>query len=107
MSAPINLFLDFIELQDVTAKGIFISFLQHLQPFGITEDYLSEHLVSVACDGADVMVGNHSGVKKFMKERFPSVNVWNCMNHRFKLSVSDAAILYQQIVCSVSCFTKK
>jgi hypothetical protein len=33
MSAPVNLFLDLIELEDLTAKGIFSSLLQHLQPF--------------------------------------------------------------------------
>jgi hypothetical protein len=31
---------------------------------------LSEHLVSVAFDGAAVMLGNHYGVKKLMKD-FP------------------------------------
>jgi hypothetical protein len=48
------------------------------------------NLVYVACDGAAVMLGNHSGVTKFMKERFSSVIVWHCVKHRSELSVSDA-----------------
>jgi hypothetical protein len=50
---------------------------------------LSEHLVSVVCDGVAVMLGNHSGVMK-MKESFPSVIVWNYVNHRLELPESDA-----------------
>jgi hypothetical protein len=41
------------------------------------KDYVSERLVSVACSGAAVILGSHSGVKKLMKERFPSVIVWH------------------------------
>jgi hypothetical protein len=41
----------------------------------MAEDYLREHLVSVPCSGAAVMLGNHSGVKKLMEERFPSPTV--------------------------------
>jgi hypothetical protein len=82
MSAPVNLFLDLTELEDVTTKGIFSSLIQHLQPFGMTEDYLSKHIVSVACNGAAVMLGNHSGVKKLVKGRFPSVIALRCVNHR-------------------------
>jgi hypothetical protein len=69
MSAPVNLFLNLTELEYITAKGILSSLLQHLQSFGMTEGYLSEHLVSVACDDAAVMPRNHSGIKKFMKEK--------------------------------------
>jgi hypothetical protein len=63
---------------------------QNLQPFAMTGDYLSEHLVSVACDSAAVMLGNRSGVKKLIKGRFPFVIVWHCVNHSLELSVSDA-----------------
>jgi hypothetical protein len=64
-----------IELEDVTAKDIFSSLLQHLQPFGMKENYLSEHLVSATCDGAAAMSGNRSEVKKSTKERYPSASV--------------------------------
>jgi hypothetical protein len=77
MSAPVNLFLDLTKLEGVIAKGIFSSLLQHLQPFGMTEDCLDERLVSVACDGAALMLGNHSGVKKLITEKC----MFGCINH--------------------------
>jgi hypothetical protein len=49
ISISVNLFLDFIELEDVTEKGNFSSRFQHLQPFGMTEHYISKHLVSFCC----------------------------------------------------------
>ncbi|XP_030046369.1 E3 SUMO-protein ligase KIAA1586-like [Microcaecilia unicolor] len=90
MPEPVNLFLDLIELPDVTAKGIFSSLLHNLNSIGMTEEYLQDYLVSVACDGANVMLGARGGVKKLLKDKFPSVLVWHCANHRLELSVHDA-----------------
>jgi hypothetical protein len=64
--------------------------LQHPQPFGTTEGYLSENIVSVVCNGAAVMPGNHYGVNRLMKEKFPSDNVGQCVNRRLELPISDA-----------------
>jgi hypothetical protein len=72
----VNLFLDMIQLEDVTASGIFSSLLQYLPHFEMTEDNLG------ACNDAAGMPGNHSGVKKLVKERFSSVAVCHCLNHR-------------------------
>jgi len=35
------------------------------------------------------VLGCKSGVKKLLKEKFPSVLVWHCTNHRLELSVGD------------------
>jgi hypothetical protein len=51
-----------IELDDVSANGIFASLLQHLNSIGISEEYLGNYLVSVTCDGAAVMMGACGGV---------------------------------------------
>ena len=56
----------------------------------MTEDYFKRYLVSLACDGAAVMLGCKSGVKKLLSERFPSIIVWHCANHRLELAVGDA-----------------
>jgi hypothetical protein len=56
----------------------------------MTEEYLKDYLVSVACDGAAVMFGYRGGVKKLLKENFPSVIVWHCASHRLELAVHDA-----------------
>jgi hypothetical protein len=57
MNSPVNLFLDLIELEIVTAKGIFDSLLECLQFFGMTESCLKSYLIIVACDCAAVMFG--------------------------------------------------
>jgi hypothetical protein len=41
----------------------------------MTEEYLNDYLVSVACDDAAVMLGSRSGVKKLLQERFSSIIV--------------------------------
>ena len=90
MNSPINLFLDLVELEKVTAEGVFDSLLKCLHSHGMTEDYFKKYLVSLACDGAAVMLGCKSGVKKLLSERFPSIIVWHCANHRLELAVGDA-----------------
>ena len=90
MNSPINLFLDLVELEKETAEGVFDSLLKCLHSHGMTEDYLKKYLVSLACDGAAVMLGCKSGVKKLLSERFPSIIVWHCANHRLELTVGDA-----------------
>ncbi|KAK0048443.1 E3 SUMO-protein ligase [Biomphalaria pfeifferi] len=89
MTSPVNLFLDLVELESVTANGVFASLLHCLHFYGLTEDFLRRNLVSLACDGAAVMLGSKSGVKALLKEKFPSVLVWHCANHRLELSVGD------------------
>jgi hypothetical protein len=46
------------------------------------ESYLKTNLVFVTCDGEAVMMTGKSVVTKLMKEKFPSVIVWHCINHR-------------------------
>ena len=71
MNSPINLFLDLVELEKVTAEGVFDSLLKCLHSHEMTEDYLKKYLVSLACDCAAVMLGCKSGVKRLLSERFP------------------------------------
>ena len=62
----------------------------YLKFHGITEEYLKDYLVvSVTCDGASVMLGCKSGVKRLLIDKFPSVIVWHFANHRLELSVAD------------------
>jgi hypothetical protein len=89
MTAPVNLFIDLIELDDVTVTGNFSSLICHLQSIGMTEEYLNGYLVSVACDGAAVMFGSRGRVKKLLKQKFPSIIVWHCANHRLESAVHD------------------
>jgi hypothetical protein len=78
-----------IELNDVTASAVFTSLLWHLDSIGISEEYLGNYLVFVTYDGAAVMMGACRGVKKLLKDKFPTIIVWHCANHRPELSVHD------------------
>jgi hypothetical protein len=91
MDYPVSFFffLDLMELQSATANGIFQALLDCLQLYGTKAIFLSSYLVSVACDGAEVMLGRKSGVAKLLKDEFPSVIVWHCASHRLELSVAD------------------
>ncbi|XP_065662819.1 uncharacterized protein LOC136085442 [Hydra vulgaris] len=89
MNSPINLFLDLVELESVTAKGLFVALIECLHSYGMKDEYLENYLFSVACDGAAVMLGCKSGVFKLITNKFPFVIVWHCANHRLELSVGD------------------
>ena len=89
MNSPVNLFLDLVELESVTAQRVFDSLLNCLYSHGITEEFLKRNLVCLACDETAVMLGCKSGVQKLLTEKFPSVLVWHCTNHRVELSVGD------------------
>jgi hypothetical protein len=80
LTEPINLFTDLKELNDVTANGIFTDLFSHLESLGMIEEFLTENLVSLTCDG---------GVSKLFKDKFPCIIVWHCANHRLELSVHD------------------
>ena len=82
--------MDLVELEKVTAEGVFDSLLKCLHSHGMTEDYLKKYLISLACDGAAVMLGCKSVLKKLLSERFPSIIVWHCANHGLELAVGDA-----------------
>ncbi|XP_078509084.1 E3 SUMO-protein ligase KIAA1586-like [Lissotriton helveticus] len=92
MDSPANIFVDLIELSDLSADGIVSSLLSALKkdPINISEDFLSKCLVSVACDGASVMFGRHSGVIKRLQEKIsPNIVAWHCSAHRLELAVHD------------------
>ena len=89
-SGPITFLLQLVELKSMTAENILIALLNCLERNGIDENYLSEHLVGFCSDGASVMLGCKSGVFTRLKQKFPRIIGWHCMNHRIELSVNDA-----------------
>ncbi len=90
MNFPVNLFLDLCELKEgVKAANVFSSLMNCLQFNGMTKQYLKDHLISLSCDGAAVMLGRLNGVAKLMRDEFPSLIVWHCANHRLELAVNE------------------
>ncbi|XP_065675728.1 E3 SUMO-protein ligase KIAA1586-like [Hydra vulgaris] len=116
MNSPINLFLDLVELESVTAKGLFDALRECLHSYGMKDEYLKHYLVSVACDGTAVILGCKSGVFKLITEKLLTVIVWYCANYRLDLSVGNTIREISSInrfksfldkLRRVSCFPKK
>ncbi|KAF0746987.1 E3 SUMO-protein ligase KIAA1586-like, partial [Aphis craccivora] len=50
---------------------------------------LIEHWISFVTDGASVLLGKTNGVAARLKEKFPIIFSWHCINHRLELAVND------------------
>ena len=48
MKSPVNLFLELIELSDMSAVGIFGSLIKCFELHGFTDEYLCDNLVAAA-----------------------------------------------------------
>ena len=75
MTEPTNIIIDIVELNDVTAEGICNALLNCLESIGFSNEFLKEDLISIAADGAAVMLGKNKGVVTLMKQNFPQVLV--------------------------------
>ncbi|XP_050508544.1 E3 SUMO-protein ligase KIAA1586-like [Diabrotica virgifera virgifera] len=87
--SPVHLFLDLVELENVTSRGIFNAVMKWLEGHKIDENVLKSRLVALACDGVAVMLGGKSGIGVLLKEKFPSIVICHFCNHRLELCVSD------------------
>ena len=57
---------------------------------GYTIELLQELFIGFCSDGASVMLGTKSGVGKLLKDKFPDIILWHCLNHRLELAVGNA-----------------
>ena len=90
ISEPEFVFLALCELESQTAEGISTSLLTVLLDAGFTEEYLKENWIAFVSDGASVLMGKRSGVAVRLQEKFPTLLIWHCLNHRLELAVHDA-----------------
>lgn len=88
-SEPVFLFLDLVELKSQTASNIVNQLIECLHTSGFTENFLVEHWVSFVTDGASVLLGKKNGVAVRLKEKYPLIFSWHCLNHRLELAVGD------------------
>lgn len=86
---PECIFLDLCELDSQDAEHIEMKLLETLKIHGFNEEYLKTNWIAIATDGASVMVGKYSGVVTRLRQRYPKLFTWHCLNHRLELSVSD------------------
>ncbi|KAL4082353.1 hypothetical protein QTP88_030035 [Uroleucon formosanum] len=87
--SPVFIFLDLIELKSQTSINIIDQLLECLHQHGFTDIYLKEHWISFVTDGASVLLGKTNGVAARLKEKFPIIFSWHCINHRLELAVND------------------
>jgi len=79
----------FLDLQDQSVVTIFKSLVDCLAFYGFDDDYLKNHLIGFASDSASVMLGTKSGVAAMIVEKYLTVIVRHCLNHRLELAVSN------------------
>ena len=84
-----HIFLDIVELNDQEAECIFSTLMECCDMYEFTSHVQSEKLICFASDGASVMLGSRSGVALRIKQVFPVVIIWHCMNHRLELAVGQ------------------
>jgi hypothetical protein len=87
---PTTFFLDIVAPLSTDANGIYTALMTCVYSHGFTDQYMSEHLVCICTDEASVMLGKHAGVQTLIKNKFPKVVGWHCLNHRLEPSVHDA-----------------
>lgn len=87
---PETLLLDLVELTDQKSETVFEAVIKTLTKYGFDNDYLKQNLVAFTSDGANVMLGNRSGVAARFLTKFPNLIIWHCVNHRIELALTDA-----------------
>ena len=89
-AAPINFPLDLVELESLCSSHIADKIVDCLLKNGCTIKLLQEVFIGYCSDGASVMMGIKSGVGKLLKDKFPDIILWHCLNHRLELAVGNA-----------------
>ena len=89
-AAPINFPLDLVELESLCASHIADKIVDCLLKNGYTIELLQELFIGFCSDGASVMLGTKSRVGKLLKDKFPDIILWHCLNHRLELVVGNA-----------------
>ena len=89
-AARINFPLDLVELESLCASHIADKSVDCFLKNGYTIELLQELFIGFCSDGASVMQGTESGVGKSLKDKFPDMILWHCLNHRLELAVGDA-----------------
>jgi len=56
----------------------------------VTNELLQEVFIGFCSDGASVMLVTKSGVGKLLKNEFPDIVLWHCLNNRLELAVGNA-----------------
>ena len=89
-AARINFPLDLVELESLCASHIADKIVDCLLKNGYTIELRHELFIGFCSNGASVMLGTKSRVGKLLKDKFPDIILWHCLNHRLELVVGNA-----------------
>ena len=89
-AAPVSFPLDLVDLDTLCASHIKDEILDCLRKNGFTTELLQEVFIEFCSDGASVMLGTKSGVRKLLKDEFRDIVLWHCLSHRLELAVGNA-----------------
>ena len=90
-------FLGLVELERQGAKAIHRCLLESLYSVGFNMDYLIKNLVVFCSDGASVMLGRSSCVGVRLRNDFPNIIIWHCLNHLLQLVLDDSVKEIKQV----------
>ena len=60
-----------------------LKWLHHLE-------LLQEAFIGFCSDVPSMMLGTNSGFRKLLKDKFPDIILWHCLNHKLELAVGNA-----------------
>lgn len=83
-----NIFLDLVALDEGTTAEKALK--NSLMMAKLDDEYLKNHLISIATDGAAVMTGKDSGLIVRLNKDFPSLKSVHCLAHKLELAVHDS-----------------
>ena len=86
----INQMLFLVSVESANATGIVKSIDDAFGNLRSSPEEVRKKIVSLATDGASVMVGRHAGVAAMLKQDVPHLVSIHCVAHRLGLAILDA-----------------
>ena len=72
------------------AEAIHRCLLESLNSVGLNMDYFRNNIVAFCSDGASIMLGRSSGEGVRLRNDFPNIIIWHCLNHRLQVVLNDS-----------------
>ena len=85
------------KLEGQGIEQIYASLLKSLHEGGFDNEYLRNNLIAFCSDGGSVTLGCISGVGTRLKNDYPNIIFWHCLNHRLQLSLDDSTNDIKQV----------
>ena len=91
------IFFDLVELEGQGTEQIYASLLKSLHDGGFDNEYLRNNLNAFCSDDASVMLGRSPGVDTRLKNDYPIIILWHCLNHCLQLILDNSVNNIKQV----------